>query len=397
MAPSGLRWLLHLEHFLPSTVSEADWVLLRDFESALCELAPGALRKESTSLLALKTNLATKGYAGIDMPVSVGGRGRSSLLQMLVQFLCGYYDLDFRDIAHVGHGRLIIKHGSKTQVERWTNAILAGGLVGIAVTEAHGGTLIQSMRTIASKNPEGKWVLSGEKCWISRIREAMMFVVFFKIAGSDGIAAALIDPRSRGVSTETLEPAGLHGWSWGRLKFASTEFLDSDLLGTPENGLAIFRDHFTYYRPMVAMTALGGAASMLDEIMKGLTSKVYVKSQDSVRDSAWEALGRGFIEIQSAMLAALVTQHLVASGQEMASVWSRSSKAFGCQTAYSLASRLAVFGGAAAYHEQSRTTKIHDDLRAFLYADGVVDALFRSSGRELYGSGWFGERFPQRP
>lgn len=393
MVPSGLRWLLHLETFLSSAVSAADWGFLADFESALSQMGPTSLRKESSSLLTLKRNLAAEGYGGIDVPASIGGRGKSSLLQMLIQFLCGYSDLDYRDIAHIGHGRLILNHGSQVQLERWANAILSGCLVGIAVTEPHGGTLVQSMRTVADKLPGGKWVLSGEKCWISRISEAAVIIVFFKIAGTETIAAALLDPLSPGISKETLEPAGLHGWSWGRLMFQSVEFADSDFLATPARGLDLFRDHFMYYRPMVAMTALGGAAAMYDEIMLGLTSKVYVKSQDSVRDSAWETLGRGFIEIQAAALSALVAQQLVGSRQEMAGVWSRSSKALGCQAAYSLASKLAVFGGAAAYHEQSRITKIHDDLRAFLYADGVIDALFRSSGRELYGSGWLGERF----
>jgi alkylation response protein AidB-like acyl-CoA dehydrogenase len=391
MASLGLRWLLHLEPFLSPVVSEADWAFLAEFESTLTTLSPKRLRKESSSLLALKVSLALSGYGGVDVPVEQEGRGRSSLLQMLIQFLCGYYDLDFRDIAHVGHGRLVITRGSRSQLDRWASAILSGGLVGIAVTEPHGGTLIQSMRTTAHKQTHERWVLSGEKCWISRIREAMLFIVFFRIAGTDGVAAALIDARTPGIFRETLEPAGLHGWSWGQLKFDNAEFLDSDLLGTPETGLEIFREHFMYYRPMVSMTALGGAAAMFDEIMKSLTTKVYVKSDDSVRDSAWEAFGRGFIEIQSAVLSALVTQQLVGLEHGMASLWSRSSKAFGCQTAFNLASRLAIFGGATAYHEQSRTTKILEDLRAFLYADGVIDALFRSAGRELYGGGWLDE------
>jgi alkylation response protein AidB-like acyl-CoA dehydrogenase len=389
---SGLRWLLHLERLLLASVTQADWTLLREFQFELKACAADAPHAEGATLLAVKTRLAKAGYGAIDIPKSIGGRGCSSTVQMLVQFLCGYEDLNYRDAAHVGHGRLILANGSKQQLDQWSDAILSGALVGVAVTEPHGGTLIQSMRTTAIKAAGSKWLLSGEKCWISRINEASLFVVFFKLADSSNLAAALIDPKQDRVSVEVLQSAGLTGWSWGRVRFDQLEFDDSDFLGPNEGGLDLFRQHFAYYRPIVAMTALGGAAAIFDEVMKQLSIKVHTKSADSVRDSAWEALGRSFIEIQSAILSSIVAQQLLGERHDMGAIWSRSSKAFSCESAHRISSKLAVFAGATAYHKQSRVAKIYEDLRAFLYADGVIDALFRSSGRELYDAGWVEDR-----
>ena len=69
-----------------------------------------------------------------------GGGGHPVLVQTMMQFICGYYDIDLRDATGLGHGRLIAAYASTPVRDRWLPRLLAGALAGIAVTETHGGS-----------------------------------------------------------------------------------------------------------------------------------------------------------------------------------------------------------------------------------------------------------------
>jgi hypothetical protein len=53
------------------------------------------------------------GYLGWAVPASDGGSGGPALVQTLIQFICGYRDVDLRDSTGLGHGRLIARHAAE--------------------------------------------------------------------------------------------------------------------------------------------------------------------------------------------------------------------------------------------------------------------------------------------
>ncbi|MGH3904315.1 MAG: hypothetical protein ACRDTE_09010, partial [Pseudonocardiaceae bacterium] len=71
---------------------------------------------------------------------ALGGRGTPMVLQTLLQVVCGYYDLDLRDVTGLGHGELIARHATPVVRTTWLPMLIAGELTGIAVTERHGGS-----------------------------------------------------------------------------------------------------------------------------------------------------------------------------------------------------------------------------------------------------------------
>lgn len=306
-----------------------------------------------------------------------------AVLQQLVQFICGYYDLDLRDCAHVAHGRLILRWGSPQQLAVWRPRLLAGDLIGIAATERQGGSALHRMRLRAYRDAGNEWVVSGEKCWISRIEEAVAFVVFFKTGDSEEISAAIVPVTAARVCREKYEPDGLRGWSWGRLRFDEARIGMESFLGRPGHGLEIFREHFEYYRPMVAATALGAAAATFDRALEYTRARVREGVIDRPRDSVLETIGRSFVEIQAALLAAIVAEILASRGIAHGSVWTRLSKAHGVDTAFRAVQSLSLLLGAAAFESNHPVAKRYRDLRGLLYADGVHDALLQSAGRLL--------------
>jgi alkylation response protein AidB-like acyl-CoA dehydrogenase len=372
-------WLEPIRPMLAKWVQTKDWKLLLGFEQSLREVAQD---KSSQQPLQVKASLASKGYAMVDIETRLGGKGCSPVLQALLQFICGYHDLDFRDVAHVGHGRMIILHGSEQQQKLWTPELAKGSLVGIAATEVHGGSRIQNTKTVARRNGKAH-LLNGEKVYISRIKEAETFVVFFKFEKDETLSAALIDLSRKGVKAELWEPLGLRGWSWGKVVFENAPFTDQDVLGARGQGMAIFKEHFAYYRPMVAITALGAAAAVLDQMMVRVNQRVSGKDISTPRDSCLEAIGNHYLGINAGILSALCAIVQNVENSPHASLWSRAVKAWSVEQAHQAVSELALFMGASAIRTDQFAAKTLCDLRAFLTADGIHDSLRRSAGRTL--------------
>jgi len=371
-------WLEPMRPILTTWVQPKDWQLLSNFERSFHEIAQDKSRRHP---LQAKSLLASE-HGMLDVDRNLGGMGRSPLVQAFVQFICGYHDLDYRDVAHVGHGRMIIQHGTQKQQRLWLPRLASGSLVGIAATEAHGGSKIQAIRTTAKKFGD-KHLLIGEKVYISRITEAAVFVVFFKFEGDETLSAALIDLSRKGVSTEMWEPMGLRGWSWGKVTFDDAPFTELEVLGAHGQGTAIFKEHFVYYRPMVAMTTLGVAAAVLDQTMNHINQRRARKDISEPRDTCLETVGHYYAAINAGILSALCAIVQNIENSPNSSLWSRMTKAWSVEQAYYAVSELALLMGATGFRSDHFVTKALGDLRGFLFADGIQDGLKRSVGRTL--------------
>lgn len=354
--------LLHeLDHLLTAAASRRERGFeLRDFRRVLCE----------------------RGFGGIDVPKHAGGSGLRSHEQLLIQVLCGWHDADFRDVAHVGHGNLLLRHGSPEQQVIWTPRILEGALVAIAATERQGGSNIRRISTVLS-NLADRLVIRGEKAFVSRIEEADVFVVFCRNDTNGALAAVCVPADAAGLDRQPERPEGLDGWSWGTLGFDDVSVESSDVL--PGNGIAIFSAHFAYYRPLVAATVVGAAARVWQQAADDLQRRCVDGHIDRVRDSVLERLAAAHIALQGALLSAVRAVELVERGDPRAQIWSRSTKAHCVETAHNAAEDAARLLGARGFRAGSIAAKALRDIRAYLYADGMHDALLRSAGRDLLG------------
>lgn len=399
----GPRWCVDLMGGLAAAVPEltsTDWSQLRAFEGHLrrslaTRSIPESAAERPAHLLGLREELATTTTTDATTARCVENAlpAAPDLVQTMRQLICGFYDLDLRDASGAGHGRIILHHGSDTARKRWAPRLAAGALAGIAMTEQIGGARIREITTQLTPAQDGSWTLSGEKVWISRLNEASVFVVFARTAeagaGEDGIAAVVVDAADPALVRHPETPTGLQGWSWGRLSFDRVSVNEHDILcgraDAPSgmSGLGVFYEHFAHYRALVTATALGAAVAAADIVAAHLAARLQDGQITRVRDHALIALGRSHAALHSSILAVLHTQRLAATGSDAASLWGRTTKAFGVETARDVADELVVLTGAAGFTAGSRLQKIRRDLDALRYADGMHDSLNRSAGQQL--------------
>jgi alkylation response protein AidB-like acyl-CoA dehydrogenase len=387
---NALDWLQPLQPLLPELTGH-DWARLDRLDTYLDQLntkrlASGlAIRAEY--LLEVRRRLASIGYATLTLPVVDGGTGRPAILQALAQFVCGWHDLDLRDATGLGHGALVLDATSRAVRDGWLPRIGAGDLIGIAATERHGGSRIQEITTRAVPTAGRRWLISGEKVWVSRLTEAHGLVVFFRNP-DEQISAAIVSATAPGLSREPIAPAGLAGWSWGVLRMDQVPIDPSaELIGPPGTGLSIFREHFARYRPLVTATAIGAAAGVHSAVAQALAARVRVGMLPRVRDNALITLGRAHAALLASLLGTLATVRLGEAGDPRASLWARIGKAHGVDAARAATDELVPLIGAAGFAAASPLSKARADLAALCYADGIHDSLYRSGGKTLLDGG----------
>lgn len=371
------RWLHPLRQALDPT-GQVDWARLEALAVALdatvmahpigADVPAGSDR--SNRLRAIRHDLASLGYLDTTDPHPMFG--------MFTQFICGYQDIDLRDATGLGHGRLIARHATPTTRERWLPRLLAGDLTGIAITEPHGGSRPAETRVHAIQAPDGTWLVSGRKTWISRLVEATVFVVFFRDPNGH-LAAATVDATAPGLRRTVIPPTGLAGWTWGILDLDAVPIAPEDVLHV--DGMLLLRDHFAHYRPLVTATALGGAAAVFDTVTATLTHRHDSGDVPRLRDSALITLGRTHAQLVTALLGACTASRLAHAGHPDAEQWSAATKAHGVDVAHHTTAELALLLGATGFRADSPIAKTHRDLNGLLYADGIHDSLYRTAGK----------------
>ena len=329
--------------------------------------------------LKLKEDLAAS-FGCLDVSELSGSLGVE--LQVLAQFVCGWYDLNFREVAHSGHGRLILMHPDTKIRNTWGKAVREGKLVGIAMTESGGGSNVRKLTCIGHKGADGTYLLTGTKQYISRIAESEFFIVFFN--SSPGVSVcAIVAAGAEGFSFEKMQARGLNGWSWGYLHFNEVKIPSDQVLSEPGRGLKMFEKHFNYYRPLVSALVLGAAARAIVAAEQRLRGKFMAGDYSRLRDTALDSIARCHANVTSGMLLSIRAASEGATGDEEASVLSSLAKVYGVETAILTIRSMLLLMGAESFTAESKLGRLEQDVGAFLFADGLHDALTRSAGLNL--------------
>jgi alkylation response protein AidB-like acyl-CoA dehydrogenase len=365
--------------------------LLGQADALLADAAPAA-RAGGPALLEAKRRLHAAGIGAATAPAAVGGGGHRFVVQVAIQFLAGYRDLNLRDAAHVGHGAVLC-HDLEWHGRRELTAVIRGALVGLAATEPAGEPDVAAVSTRAARTAAG-WEVSGRKAWVSRVLEAEAFVVFARSpehlgafyvpADSPGLKAV---PADRPADGEGGDGQGQSGWSWGELLLDRVPVPTTSVLGASVGGIAVFRRHFAEYRPLVAATCLGAAAAAVDRWVELVLAGS--ESGRGLDDTVAERLGdlRGRVLLA---LGGLFTGAARPGGIDTS--WSKMVKAQAVQTAIdvvrSVEQSMRAESGAALPAGTppaalAAVRRARRELGAFEEADGAPAPLLRSAGERF--------------
>ncbi len=138
------------------------------------------------------------------------------------------------------------------------------------MSETGAGSDVVGMRLRADKKAD-RYILNGNKMWITNGPEADVLVVYAKTdpeAGPKGITAFLVEKGFKGFSTaQKLDKLGMRGCSTCELVFENCEVPEENVLGEVNKGVKVLMSGLDYERAVLAGGPLGIMAACMDVVI----------------------------------------------------------------------------------------------------------------------------------
>jgi len=184
-------------------------------------------------------------------------------------------------LSYGAHSNLCVNqirlHGTPEQKRRHLPKLISGEHVGaLAMSEPGAGSDVVGMRTRAESKGD-RYVLNGNKMWITNGPEAETLLVYAKTspgAGARGITAFLIEKGMKGFSTaQKLDKLGMRGSDTCELIFEDCEVPAENVLGAVGGGVRVLMGGLDYERLVLAGGPLGIMQACLDVTMPYLRER----------------------------------------------------------------------------------------------------------------------------
>jgi alkylation response protein AidB-like acyl-CoA dehydrogenase len=245
--------------------------MAREFASA--ELAPNAAQWEKDGWIpdAVVAKMGELGLLGMAVPEEWGGSFSDYIAYALAmeEIAAGCASTATLMSVHnsVGCGP-ILAWGSDAQKKAWLPGMAAGRQVGcFCLTEPQAGSEANNLKTRAVLK-DGRWVLNGNKQFITNGKRAAVAIVFAVTdpeLGKKGLSAFIVPTNSPGFKPQKLEEKlGIKASDTCAIVLENCEIPEDHLLGPRGKGLAIALSNLEGGRIGIAAQALGIARAAFE-------------------------------------------------------------------------------------------------------------------------------------
>jgi alkylation response protein AidB-like acyl-CoA dehydrogenase len=211
------------------------------------------------------------GLLGTDVPEAFGGIDLDKVAAVVVSEAMGA-SASFATTFGAQTGLAIIPilcFGTEAQQQKYLPGIVAGDILGAyCLSESGSGSDALGARTRATRQPDGSWILNGEKMWITNGGFADLYIVFAKVDG-EHFTAFIVERSFPGVSHGKEEhKMGLHGSSTTPVLLQDARVPAENLLGEIGKGHKIAFNVLNYGRLKLAAACEGGSRYVVGSAAK---------------------------------------------------------------------------------------------------------------------------------
>lgn len=237
------------------------------------EILPNISRLDREHVLSREiiNGMAELGVLGAPIPEGYGGGGLDFVATALICEEIERGDGAFRTLlsVHVGLNSLtLLQFGTEEQKQRYLVPQARGEKIAcFGLTEPGAGSDVAAIESTARREGD-RYILNGQKTWISYAGAADHFMVFAKTdkeAGHRGISAFLLERSMSGIETRDIEhKLGVWAGSTGEIFMSDVGVPAENRLGEEGEGFKIAMHALDMGRFTVAAGALGTIRAALD-------------------------------------------------------------------------------------------------------------------------------------
>lgn len=252
--------------------------MLRDSVKSFCdaELAPRAQEIDATNEFPadMWKKFGAMGLLGMTVAEEYGGTNMGYLAHAVAMEEISRASASV-GLSYGAHSNLCVnqihKNGSEQQKQKYLPGLCSGEHVGaLAMSEPGAGSDVVSMQLRAERVGD-KYILNGNKMWITNGPDANTYVIYAKTdgqLGASGITAFIVERDAPGFSRhQKLDKLGMRGSNTCELVFEDCEVPAENILGAEGKGVAVLMSGLDYERTILSGGPTGIMLACMDVVL----------------------------------------------------------------------------------------------------------------------------------
>lgn len=346
-------------------------------------------RMESVDL-SVVPRMGDLGVLGLGIPEEYGGSGGDFFTYALTMEELGRADSSLRGLVSVSLGlvaKSILRHGSKSQKQRWLPDLSTGRALGcFALTEPGTGSDAGGLVTSAVRDGAG-YRINGVKMFITNGTWAKVCLLFARTGGpgARNISALLVPMDSPGVQTSEIKgKLGLRGQATAQLTFDDVWVPDEALLGDEGSGFKIAMQTLDAGRVSVAAGSVGISQACLEDSVRYSLERYQFGRPIAEFQMVQDMIAEISTDTDASRLLVWQAVDLLQRGEPFAAAASK-AKYFASEAAVRSANRaIQIFGG-YGYIDEYPVQKYLRDARVTTLYEGTSQIQKLLIGRDETG------------
>ncbi|MCP5283474.1 MAG: acyl-CoA/acyl-ACP dehydrogenase [Burkholderiaceae bacterium] len=218
------------------------------------------------------------------------------------------------------HGQMynmgtLLRHGSVEQKQRWLPPIARGELrlQSMGVTEPTTGTDTTKIKTTAVRRSGvggDRWVVNGQKVWISRVQHSDLMILLARTTPladvkkkSEGLSVFLVDLREAVGQGLTVRPIpNMVNHETNELFFENLEIPHENLIGQEGQGFRYILDGLNAERTLIAAECIGDGYWFVDKVSAYAKERQVFGRPIGQNQGVQFPIAEAFIEVEAANL-----------------------------------------------------------------------------------------------
>jgi acyl-CoA dehydrogenase family member 9 len=327
-------------------------------------------------------DLGEAGLLGLYVPEEYGGQGLSQTGYARVFETFTQIDATLSIVLGVHQSigyKGIVLFGTDAQKERFLPDLCAGRkLAGFALTEPEAGSDAYGIQSRAVQQPDGSWVLNGEKRYIGNGGKGEVFTAFARceIDGKDRHIALILEKGMKGFEVgERFDTMGLRGNDLRRLYFNDVRVPPENVLGEPGEGFRIAMQILNNGRIGLGTGSVGATKGLLDRAIAHVKERRQFDQPLADFELVQEKIAWMVSYLFGLESMCYLTCGLVDAGVEDYSLESAICKVSGTEFLWYAANRVLQLKGGAGYMRTEPYEQILRDIRIFPIFEGANDVM----------------------
>ncbi len=359
---------------------------------AAAEIAPLAESTDANNEFPMQLwkKMGDMGLLGITCDEKYGGAGMGYLAHAIAMEEISRASASI-GLSYGAHSNLCVnqihRHGTDQQKHTYLPKLISGDHVGaLAMSEPGAGSDVVSMQLKAELKGD-KYILNGNKMWITNGPDANTYVIYAKTdmsAGAKGITAFIVERDYPGFSrAQKLDKLGMRGSNTCELVFIDCEVPAENILGQLNGGVRVLMSGLDYERVVLS----GGPLGIMQACMDVVVPYVHERKQFGQAIGEFQLVQGKLADMYTQMNAAKSYVYNVAKSCDRGET-TRKDSAGAILYSAELATKMALDAiqllGGTGYTNECPTGRLLRDAKLYEIGAGTSEIRRMLIGRELF-------------